>query len=90
MVRVLVLLGSIYSTLWLVGLYAGMKMYPHRLTADGLRLYQGLQAGATIPYTQIAAVEAGRRKWPGGKDSLPAVCPPRRGLPTWPSVGAPT
>ena len=73
LVRVLFLLGSIYSTLWLVGLYAGMKMYPHRLAAGGLHLYQGLQAGATIPYTQIAAVEAVRHKSPGGKDGLQAV-----------------
>jgi hypothetical protein len=71
--RVLFLLASIYSTLWLVGLYAGMKMYPHRLAADGLRLYLGLQAGGVIPYSDIAGVEAGRRKSPGSKVGLQAV-----------------
>jgi hypothetical protein len=72
-VRVLFLLLSIYSTLWLVGLYAGMKMYPHHLGAEGLRLYLGLQAGAVIPYADIAAAEAVRRKSPGGKDGLQVV-----------------
>lgn len=72
-VRILFLIASLYSVVWLVGLFASMKMYPHRLAADGLRLYQGLLASATVPYTQIAAVEAVRRKSPGGKDGLQAV-----------------
>jgi hypothetical protein len=73
LVRVLFLLATLYSTLWIIGLYAGMKMYPHRLTAAGLRFYLGLQAGGVVPYTQIAAVEAVRRKSPGGKDGLLTV-----------------
>ena len=69
-VRVLLLIASLYSVLWMAGLYAGLKMYPHRLTAEGLRFYQGLLASGAVPYDQIAAVEAGRRKSPGGKDGL--------------------
>jgi hypothetical protein len=69
-VRLLFLLATLYSTLWIIGLYAGMKMYPHRLTADALRFYLGLQAGGVVPYSQIAAVEAVRRKLPCSKDGL--------------------
>lgn len=73
LVRVLLLIASVYSVLWLAGLYAGLKMYPHRLTADTLRFYQGLLASGAVPYEQIAAVEAVRRKAPGGKDGLQTV-----------------
>lgn len=70
LVRLLLLILALYSTLWVIGLYAGMKMDPHRLDAGGLRFYLGLQAGGAVPYAQIAAVEAVRRKSPGGKDGL--------------------
>ncbi len=73
LVRVLFLVASLYSSVWLVGLYASMKMYPYRLTADGLRLYQGLLASGAVLYTQIASVEAVRHKSPGGKDGLRAI-----------------
>lgn len=70
LVRVLLLIAAIYSVLWMAGLYAGLKMYPHRLTAEGLRFYHGLLASGAVPYEQIASVEAVRRKSPGGKDGL--------------------
>jgi hypothetical protein len=73
LVRVLVLIASVYSVLWLAGLYAGLKMYPHRLTPDGLRFYHGLLASGALPYDQIASVEAVRHKAPGGKDGLQPV-----------------
>ena len=66
-----VLLGlSVYSVLWLLGLYASRVTLPHRLEEDGLRLRQGLFAEAFVPYAEVQGIERKRRKSPKDGDGL--------------------
>ncbi len=61
---------SVYSVLWLLGLYASRISLPHRLEEGGLRLRHGLFAEAFVPYEEVKGVEKGRRKSPKDGDGL--------------------
>jgi len=69
-------LGTVYMTLWVVGLYASLQVLPYRLEAAGIRLHYGLLADGFVPYAQIADVIVERAKAPEGQEGLRAV--PRR------------
>ena len=68
--RWVLLVVSVYSVLWLLGLYASRITLPHRLEEDGLRLRQGLFAEAFVPYAEVKGVEKRRRKSPREGDGL--------------------
>lgn len=68
--RWVLLVLSVYSVFWLLGLYASRITLPHRLEEDGLRLHQGLFAEAFVPYAGVEGVERKRRKSPRGGDGL--------------------
>ena len=68
--RWVLLVVSVYSVLWLLGLYASRITLPHRLEEDGLRLRQGLFAEAFVPYAEVEGVEKRRRKSPREGDGL--------------------
>ena len=59
-------IAAVYGALWLVGLVVSMRVLPHRLERDGLRVQYGLLASGYILYENIEAVETGRVKLPGG------------------------
>ena len=61
---------SVYSVLWLVGLYASRVTLPHRLEEDGVRLRQGLFAEVFVPYAEVEGVGKKRRKAPRDGDGL--------------------
>lgn len=61
---------SVYSILWLLGLYASRVTLPHRMEEEGLRLRQGLFAEAFVPYAEVEGIEKKRRKSPKGGDGL--------------------
>jgi len=77
LVRLLLLFAGLYSALWLLGLYGAMQVRPHRLDAANFRLYNGIMADATIPYSQIAAIIADRRRPPKDGEGL-QVAPTER------------
>ena len=68
--RWVLLVLSVYSVLWLVGLYASRVTLPHRLEEDGVRLRQGLFAEVFVPYAEVEGVEKKRRKAPRDGDGL--------------------
>ena len=68
--RWVLLVLSVYSVLWLVGLYASRVTLPHRLEESGLRLRQGLFAEVFVPYAEVEGVEKKRRKAPKDGDGL--------------------
>jgi hypothetical protein len=76
-VRWILLFIAVYSAIWLLGLYAAMKVRPHRLDPDGLRLYNGIMADGYIPYDQITAITAERRRPPKDGEGL-QVAPAER------------
>lgn len=61
---------SVYSVLWLLGLYASRVALPHRLEEDGLRLRQGLFAEVFVPYAEVEGIEGKRRRSPRSGDGL--------------------
>jgi hypothetical protein len=68
--RVLLLIASIYSVIWLIGLYASQVTLPHRLEAEGVRLHAGAAASAFIPYAALAEVEREKQKTPKKSQGL--------------------
>lgn len=59
-VRLVVLLLSLWTVLWMVGLLATIRVHPHLLDDDGVRLRQGASTDIRIPWEAIAAVTACR------------------------------
>ncbi len=55
-VRLLLLLATIYMALWVIGLYASLKVMPYRLEDEGIRLHYGILADGYIPYRDIAKI----------------------------------
>jgi hypothetical protein len=68
--RWVLLFLSVYSVLWLLGLYASRVKLPHRLEEDGVRLRQGLFAEVFVPYAEVEDLEKKRRKAPKDGDGL--------------------
>lgn len=68
--RLLLLIASVYSVIWLVGLYAAQVTRPHRLEAEGLRLHAGMLAEGFIPYIALAEVTCEQRKTPKKSQGL--------------------
>jgi hypothetical protein len=55
---------AIYSLLWVAAFAVAMRVLPHRLEADGLRLRYGFMAEGFVPYSSIESVEHRRTKLP--------------------------
>jgi membrane protein YdbS with pleckstrin-like domain len=63
-VRWILLVVSVYAVIWMLGLFASLRVLPYRLDADGLRIRYGVLADGFVPYTLISAIELQRRKSP--------------------------
>lgn len=59
-VRLILLLLSLWTALWMVGLLATIRVHPHLLDDDGLRLRQGASTDIRIPWEAIETVTARR------------------------------
>lgn len=68
--KVLLLIASVYSVIWLVGLYAAQVTLPYRLEAEGIRLHAGALAEGFIPYTALAEVAREKQKTPKKSQGL--------------------
>ncbi|MDP9374779.1 MAG: hypothetical protein M3Q65_20495, partial [Chloroflexota bacterium] len=68
--RLLLLVAGFYGALWIVGLYASLRVLPHRLEPGGVRLRHGLLADGWVPYDAIADVEPERAQPPGKGEGL--------------------
>ena len=60
-VRLVVLFLSVWGLLWMVGLLASMKVFPHLLDADGLRIRYGTSVEVRVPWDAVESVGAKRR-----------------------------
>jgi hypothetical protein len=56
-----VLALEVYGAFWLLGYYASLRVLPHQLEADGLRLRYGALAEAWVPYHALQHIELERR-----------------------------
>jgi len=68
--RWLLLIAGIYAALWLLGVYASLKVLPHRLDPDALRIYYGILASGSVPHAAIASVSLEGRKAPEAAEGL--------------------
>ena len=59
-VRLVVLLFSLWTVLWMAGLLATTRVHPHLLDDYGLRVRQGAATDIRIPWEAIASVAARR------------------------------
>jgi hypothetical protein len=64
-VRFVVDLLGVYGFLWMVGLLAGLRMHPHVVAPDGLRVRGTGGLDVTIPWEFITSVRAVDRSVPG-------------------------
>lgn len=62
--RLLLLIASVYSLVWILGLYASLVTLPHRLEPEGVRLRYGALSAGFIPYDAIAEMVREKRKTP--------------------------
>jgi hypothetical protein len=60
-VRLVVDILSVYGLLWMNGLLATLRVYPHVATDDGLRVRQGIAVDFTVPWEAVAAVRSRNR-----------------------------
>jgi len=66
-VRLVVLFLSVWGLLWMIGLLASMKVFPHLLDADGLRVRYGAHVDVFVPWHAVATVAAKRRSVESGR-----------------------
>lgn len=60
-VRIGFLILGIWGLTWMIGLLCAMLMRPHAVSADGIRVRNGLEIDVPIPWSAIASVEISRR-----------------------------
>ncbi|MEU5938507.1 hypothetical protein ABZ807_04845 [Micromonospora sp. NPDC047548] len=66
-VRQVVLGLGIWGLLWMIGLFASLRVHPHVLDADGLRVRNGASVDIALPWTAVAAVAARYRSLPSSR-----------------------
>jgi hypothetical protein len=66
-VRLVALFLSVWGLLWMIGLLASMKVFPHLLEADGLRVRFGAHVSVLVPWEAVESVAARRRSVESGR-----------------------
>lgn len=65
--RWIVLALSIWGLLWMIGLYASLKLHPHLVGDAGIRVRMGATAEVVVPWTDVEAVSKRYRTMPSSK-----------------------
>ena len=65
--RIALLVVGVYGLLWMVGLVAAMRVYPHAVDDAGLRVRNGFSVDVRVPWEAIAAVRVRRRSVEGSR-----------------------
>lgn len=65
-----VLIISAYAAVWIVGIYASLRAFPHLVTEQGLLLRYGVLREAWMPWGEVDHVVKESRTSPGGMDGL--------------------
>lgn len=61
---------SAYAALWIFGIYASLRAFPHLVTERGVLVRYGVLGEAWIPWQEFDQVVEERRLSPGGSDGL--------------------
>jgi hypothetical protein len=65
--RWIVLGLGVYGLIWMLGLFAMLRLRPHEMGEAGIRIRNGIGLDVTIPWTDIAAVHGRYRSLPSRK-----------------------
>ncbi|WP_255608354.1 PH domain-containing protein [Micromonospora sp. PLK6-60] len=66
-VRYAALALGVWGVLWMIGLFASLRLHPHLLGADGLRIRNGTSVDVTLPWSAVATVGARYRSLPSSR-----------------------
>ena len=69
-VRLVVVILSVWGLLWMVGLLASMKVFPHLLGERELRVRYGHGLDVPVPWDAVASVGAARGSVASGKSAV--------------------
>ncbi|HEV2028200.1 MAG TPA: hypothetical protein VGS16_06665 [Candidatus Dormibacteraeota bacterium] len=61
---------SAYAAIWIIGIYASLRAFPHLVTERGLLLRYGVLGEAWIPWREVDEVVKETLASPGGQDGL--------------------
>jgi hypothetical protein len=61
---------SVYAAIWIIGIYASLRAFPHLVAEQGLLLRYGVLGEAWIPWREVDDVVKERVVSPGGMDGL--------------------
>jgi hypothetical protein len=64
-VRPLLLAAGVYGVLWMVGMLASYRVYPHTVDDDGLHIRHGGTVHLLVPWDAVAEVRIRRRPYEG-------------------------
>ncbi len=65
--RWIALVLSIWGLLWMVGLYASLKIHPHLVGDAGIRVRNGATVDFLVPWADVESVRKSYRSTPSGK-----------------------
>jgi membrane protein YdbS with pleckstrin-like domain len=61
---------SLYAAVWIIGIYASLRAFPHLVAEQGLLVRYGVLGEAWIPWREVDEVVKERVVSPGGMDGL--------------------
>jgi hypothetical protein len=61
---------SVYAAVWIIGIYASLRAFPHLVTEQGLLLRYGVLGEAWVPWREVDQVVTETLVSPGGMDGL--------------------
>ncbi len=67
--RYIALALGAYGLLWMIGLLAAVRVHPHVVEPDGLRIGNGMSTGFRIPWDAVDRVRVRRRSVPPGGET---------------------
>jgi len=66
-VRLIADILGVYGLIWMIGLMASLKVNPHAVIGDSIRIRNGLSLDLTLPWADVAGVRARDRTLEPGK-----------------------
>ncbi|MEX5721771.1 hypothetical protein [Geodermatophilus maliterrae] len=78
--RVALLVVGAYGLLWMIGLLAAMRVHPHTVDAEGLRLRSGASVDVRVAWEDVAAARVRRRSVEGSRTVVVAEEGERRAV----------
>jgi hypothetical protein len=72
-VRVVAFVLGAWGFVWMVGLLASLKVYPHLMSDAGLRLRYGASVDVTVPWQAVETITVDRRDLPSSVRTLQPV-----------------